>query len=149
MIPVDLNIVSIVKTDEGEDKIELFTAGKCDFKNGNCILSYDEGGGIGYEQCKVKITASDKGVTIERTGPAATSFSIEKNVKHHCVYGTPFGDFTMGINTYDIKNTLTRSGGRLWFKYSIDINSDFVSENEMDITVTLPGNSAVQNAMSP
>lgn len=149
MIPVDLNIVSLVKTDEGEDKIELFTAGKCDFRNGNCILSYEEGGGIGYEHCKVKITAAEKSVTIERTGPAASTFSIEKNVKHHCVYGTPFGDFTMGINTYDIKNTLTRSGGRLWFKYSIDINSDFVSENEMDITVTLPGNSAVQNAMSP
>ena len=139
MIPVDLNITSLVKTDEGEDKIELFTAGKCSIKNGKYILSYDESGGIGYEDCKVRITADDKNVIIERTGPAATTFTIEKNVKHHCVYGTQFGEFTMGINTYDIKNTLSKTGGRLWFKYSIDINSDFVSENEMEILVSLPG----------
>ena len=59
--------------------------------------------------------------------------------------GTPFGDFTMGINTYDIQNTLSEVGGRLWFKYSIDINSDFVSENEMEILVTPSGEEEMKN----
>ena len=128
MIPVDLNITSIAKTDEGEDKVEFFTVGRFEITEDGYAISYDENEGIGYENCTV---------------------SIEKNIKHHSIYSTPFGDFTMGVNTYDVQNTLTENGGRLWFKYSIDINSDFVSENEMDITVTLPGNSVAQHAMSP
>ena len=136
MISVDLNITSIVKTDEGEDKIEFFTVGSYRHTKNGWKVSYDENGGIGYENCSVSITAKGDLAYIERTGEAASTLSIEKNVKHHCIYGTPFGDFTMGINTYDVVNTLSENGGRLWFKYSIDINADFVSENEMEILIT-------------
>ncbi len=135
MVSVDLNITSIAKTDEGEDKVEFFTVGRYSFGEGGSVIAYDEAEGIGYEGCSVKISAEGEKVFIERTGPAASSFSIERNVKHHSIYGTPYGDFTMGINTFDVQNTLGREGGRLWFKYSIDINSDFLSENEMEIVV--------------
>lgn len=136
---VDLNITSIIKTDEGEDKVELFTVGKYSQSEGVFSINYEESDGIGYEDCSVNITADGEKVFIQRVGPAASSFSIEKNVKHHSIYGTPYGDFTMGVNTYDVKNTLDENGGRLWFKYSIDINSDFVSENEMEILVKPSG----------
>ena len=139
MIPVDLNITSIVKTDEGEDKIEFFTAGTYSYTPGECLISYEENDGIGYEDCNVSISVAGGVISVERTGPASSSLTIEKSVKHHCIYGTPFGDFTMGINTYEIQNTLGEAGGRLYFKYSIDINSDFVSENEMEILVTPTG----------
>ncbi|MBQ7834166.1 MAG: DUF1934 domain-containing protein, partial [Ruminiclostridium sp.] len=52
-----------------------------------------------------------------------------------CLYGTPYGDFMMGINAFEVRNELTSDGGKLYLKYSIDINSDFVSENELDITI--------------
>ncbi len=139
MIPVDLTIISIVKTDEGEDKIEFFTAGTYSCTAKGCRICYEETDGIGYEDCKVSIAVKDGVITVERTGPAASSLTIEKNVKHHCIYGTPFGDFTMGINTYEIQDTLDEEGGRLYFKYSIDINNDFVSENEMEIRVIPSG----------
>ena len=139
MIPVDLNITSLTKTDEGEDKVEFFTVGKYERSGESFIISYDENEGIGYEDCSVSITAEGDAVFIQRTGPASSAFRIEKNIKHHSIYGTPYGDFTMGINTYDVKNTLTEAGGRLWFKYSIDINSDFLSENEMEIIVKPSG----------
>ena len=137
MPKADFNITSIIVTDGDEDRIDLFTVGKYSVTKDGFVMSYSEGEGIGYENCSVKITANGDLITVERTGEAATTLTVEKNVKHHCVYGTPFGDFTMGINTYEVDNTLGRSGGRLWFKYSIDINNDFVSENEMEITVTL------------
>lgn len=138
MVSADLNITSIARTDEGEDKVEFFSVGKYGFSEKGCVITYDEAEGIGYENCSVKISVDGEKVFIERTGPAASSFNIEKNVKHHSIYGTPYGEFTMGINTYDVKNGLTGHGGRLWFKYSIDINNDFVSENEMEILVSLP-----------
>ncbi len=135
MVPVDLNITSIARTEDGEDKVEFFTVGKYGFGEEGCVIAYDEAEGIGYEGCSVKISTEGEKVLIERTGPAASSFNVEKSVKHHSIYGTPYGDFTMGINTFDIQNTLGEGGGRLWFKYSIDINSDFLSENEMEILV--------------
>lgn len=139
MIPVDLNITSTVKSDDEEEKIEFFTVGQYEVTPDGAVISYEETEGIGYEDCSVSVRVSGGSISVERTGPAASTLSIEKNVKHHSIYGTPFGDFTMGINTYDVQNTLGEAGGRLWFKYSIDINSDFVSENEMEILVTPNG----------
>ena len=140
MIPVDLNITSLVKTDEDEaEKIEFFTTGQYRAGKNGCLIRYDERDGIGYEDCSVTIRAEGYFVSVARTGPSASNMSIEKGIKHHCIYSTPFGDFTMGINTYEVVNTLGPDGGRLWFKYSIDINTDFVSENEMEIVVTPSG----------
>ncbi len=144
MIPVDLNITSIVRSEGDEEKIEFFTVGRYRKSGGGYVLSYDEADGIGYENSSVKITVKGDCISVLRSGPAASDLTIEKNVKHHCIYGTPFGEFTMGINTYDIEDTVGSRGGRLWFKYSIDINNDFVSENEMEIVVTLPLEDAVK-----
>ncbi len=137
MLPAEFYITSKVITDGEEETTEFFTVGEYGKRKGEFILRYDESDGIGYENCTVTITVNGNCITIRRTGPAASTLTVEKGVKHHCVYGTPFGDFTMGINTYEIENTL---GGdddekRLRFKYSIDINNDFVSENEMQILV--------------
>lgn len=135
MKKVDVNIISTVRTEDGEEKTEFFTTADYVKNDSGYSFSYKESGDIGYESCSVSITASDGLVVIERTGPAAAVMNIEKGKKHHCIYGTPYGEFTMGINTFDIQNTLNDEGGRLYFKYGIDINSDYISENEMEITI--------------
>ena len=136
MVSADFNITSIIRSDGEDEKIEFFTVGQYSRTENGYVLYYAESDGIGYENSSVTITACGDCITVERTGEAASTLTVEKSVKHHCVYGTPFGDFTMGINTYEVENTLGDFGGRLWFKYSIDINNDFVSENEMEITVS-------------
>lgn len=133
---VNINIESIIKNEEGEDTTEFFTTGRFRKNDDGFTVRYDETDAMGYAACTVKITVADGIVTIERTGPAAATLIVEKEHKHHCVYGTPFGDFTMGINTYEITDNVTENGGTLYFKYSIDINSDFISENEMKITIS-------------
>ena len=42
MIPVDLNITSIIKSDDDEEKIEFFTVGEYSFKKQNAVLSYED-----------------------------------------------------------------------------------------------------------
>ena len=137
MVPAEFYITSKVISDGEEEVTEFFTVGEYGKRKGVYTMRYDETEGIGYENCTVTITVDGDCITIRRTGPAASTLTAEKGVKHHCVYGTPFGDFTMGINTYDVKNDLENDdeGKTLWFKYSIDINNDFVSENEMLIRV--------------
>ena len=150
MKPVDLNLTSVIKSDDEDEKIEFFTVGQYRRTKDGYVLSYEESDGIGYENCKVDIKVAGDCITVDRTGPAVSTLTVEKNIKHHCIYGTPFGDFTMGINTYDIVNTVNDEGGRLWFKYSIDINNDFVSENEMEIIVSARDNFATPSApMAP
>ena len=136
MKKVNVNILSKTRTDDGEDTTEFFTSGSYELGEKGYVLCYDESGGIGYESCRIKITVTDKAILIERTGPAAASLTIEAGGKHHCVCGTPYGEFTMGINAYEVESELNDEGGRLRFRYSIDVNSDFISENEMLITIS-------------
>ena len=135
MEKVDITIISTVKNEEGEDKTEFFTTGEYEKTETGYLFRYDENAGMGYENCTVCVRADGQSVTVERRGPASSTMNIEKNVKHHSIYSTPYGDLTMGINTYEVDNGFGDDGGRLYFRYSIDINSGFISENEMEITV--------------
>lgn len=58
-----------------------------------------------------------------------------KGKKHHCHYGTEFGDFMIGVCTDEIRNELAETGGEIYLKYTLDINSSYMSENEMFINV--------------
>ena len=90
-------------------------------------LRYDESEATGFDGCSVDIDLQGSElVTITRSGRAPSSLIIEKGRKHHCHYGTEFGEFMVGITT---------DGGELYLKYTIDINSGLLSENEMTITV--------------
>lgn len=137
MKKADITIISVVSNDEGEEKTEFFTEGSFDRSDDGYILGYKETDEMGYESCSITITAADEKVIIERQGNAASMLIVEKNMKHHCLYGTPYGEFTMGINTFKIRNELSDEGGTLFMKYCIDIDNDFISENEMLITVKI------------
>ena len=41
----------------------------------------------------------------------------------------------VGINTNELKNEITDKGGDLYLKYTIDVNSGFLSENELFINI--------------
>lgn len=51
-----------------------------------------------------------------------------KGKKHHCHYGTEFGDFMIGVCTDEIRNELAETGGEIYLKYTLDINSSYMSE---------------------
>ena len=75
----------------------------------------------------------DNMVVMQRSGDAPSNLVIEKGKKHHCHYGTPYGDFMVGITADDVICNLNDTGGDLYLKYTIDINSTLMSENEMYI----------------
>lgn len=133
----DITLISAAVTEEGRDETEFFTVGSFTLDGDNYVIKYGENGEIGYESCQVTITIKGETVLIERSLPAPSLLTVEKGKKHHMLYGTPYGDFMMGINAFEVKNDMTPEGGKLYLKYSIDINSDFVSENEINLTVKL------------
>lgn len=134
---VCIKIKSIQNSEEGEDVTELFTYGKMIKNPDGCYsISYEETDAVGFEGCKVTMDISQDEVRLIRSGNAVSDLIIERGKKHHCHYGTPYGDFMMGINTNDLKNEITDNGGSLYLNYTVDINSDFLSDNEMFINIT-------------
>ena len=139
---VSINIKAIQRLDSDEhDTTELFTCGRLTHNQnlGGYTLSYDENEVIGFDKSKVSLDITgDNMVIMRRTGDSNASLIIEKGKKHHCHYGTPYGDFMVGISAADVRCNLNDSdigvsSGEMYLKYTVDINSKLMSENEMHI----------------
>lgn len=134
---VCINIKSIQSSEDNEDVTELFTCGKLSKSDndGSYRVYYEESDALGFEGCNVTLDITDKLVKLMRNGSAVSNLIIEKGKKHHCHYGTPYGDFIIGINADEIKSTINENGGDLYLKYTVDVNSGLLSENEMFINI--------------
>jgi uncharacterized beta-barrel protein YwiB (DUF1934 family) len=135
---VSINIRAVQTAENEKDTTELFTCGSLSSKRGkregDYTLSYNESEVTGYAGSKISLEVTgDDMVVMKRSGESSANLIIEKGKKHHCHYGTPYGDFMVGITADDIKCNLNDDGGDLYLKYTIDINSTLMSENEMYI----------------
>lgn len=80
-------------------------------------------------------------VTMMRAG-SATRLILEKGRRHLCLYDTGFGSMTVGVFTSELHEALDHTGGSLEIKYTLDIDSNLSSRNELVVEVTpLPGRS--------
>lgn len=144
---VSINIKSVQIAENERDTTELFTCGKLSFpksrRGGDAsdyTLSYNESEVTGFAGNKISLAVTgDNMVVMQRSGNAPSNLIIEKGKKHHCHYGTPYGDFMVGITADDVVCSFNGNGddnsveGSLYLKYTIDINSTLMSENEMYI----------------
>lgn len=133
---VQLKLRSILETDGEHSETELLTDGTMEQNGNDFVLSYEDSDATGFEGATTTITAQDKNlVSIVRCGTANSNLVIETGKKHYCLYGTPFGDITVGIFTHKIENSLSENGGSLYLKYTIDVNSSYMSDNEIYLDV--------------
>lgn len=131
-----ITIKSIQTVEDEKDIIEFFTFGNMSKIKGEYKITYDETEITGFEGCKTTLLVDGEDmVTMQRKGNTNTNLTVEKGKKHHCHYGTEFGDFLVGVNANTITSSLTDDGGDLYFKYTIDINSSYISENEVYVNV--------------
>ena len=131
-----IKLTSIQTVDKESTETELITSGTIEEKDGEYIIRYNESEATGFEGSQTILTVKNSDwVSIERRGKAYSNLIIEMDTKHHCHYGTPFGDFTVGIFAHSIINELSDCKGKLYLKYTIDINSSYVSDNEILIII--------------
>jgi uncharacterized beta-barrel protein YwiB (DUF1934 family) len=124
--------------DDEADVVELFTTGEFYRKNGSYYISYDESEATGFKGSKTTLKVEDQScVTMSRKGAGRelTQLIVQSGVRHQCQYDVGFGDMMIGVSGRSISSTLDDRGGRLEFKYSLDINSLFASDNEMLVIV--------------
>ncbi|MEG0615845.1 MAG: DUF1934 domain-containing protein [Oscillospiraceae bacterium] len=131
-----INLTSVQTVDSESSKTELITSGSIKPVEGGFEITYEESEATGFEGSKTILTCiGNERASIVRKGKSYSNLIIEKDHKHHCHYGTPFGEFTVGIFAHEINNELTPNGGKLYLKYTVDINSSYISDNEIYLTI--------------
>ena len=136
-------MISIVgeQTLDGEtDRIEVLTSGKFMMKRDHWYISYkeyDEDDPNNWYDNLIKVEKNM--VTINRRGPMQSQLMLERGRRHQCIYETVAGDMSIGVFTKMLVNKLGENGGTLEVSYTLDFNTDLVSENRFFIKVEEKG----------
>ena len=132
---VMISLTSIQWQDDERSETELLTKAYFTRKDGWDIISYEDTSATGFEGSVTTIKVDDsKNASITREGTANSVLSLEIGRKHFCQYGTPYGNLQIGVYTHAIENTIAENG-RLYLKYTLDLNSSYLSDNEIIMTV--------------
>jgi uncharacterized beta-barrel protein YwiB (DUF1934 family) len=130
-----ISLTSIQWQDDERNETELLTKASVSRSEGKDVISYEDTSATGFEGSVTTITVDgDKSASIIRKGTANSVLSLEIGRKHYCQYGTPYGDMRIGVYTHAIDNTITKDG-RLYLKYTLDLNSSYLSDNEIIMTI--------------
>ena len=122
----------IVNTDNLEEFLNPFELTQNPYMDGDSNVENNEE--TGPEETTITVFENDT-VSIVRHGQFSSEMMVEKNVRHHTFYSTPYGELTMGIYGSQVEWSKDDKGGVLKMKYSLDFNNGFVSENTMKIYI--------------
>ena len=134
--PYMISIVGEQKVEGQDDSIEVITEGKYMMKNGHFLINYKE-----YDEdlpdkfLNNLVKVENETVTISRKGPLSSQLILEKGKRHQCMYQTIAGTLSIGVFTKTLNNNLNENGGSLEVIYTLDFNSDLVSENRFKIDI--------------
>lgn len=131
----NINIIGKQAYEEESGEITLSTTGTYTERGGARFIAYKE-----YDEDNPKVSYTsvlkvEPGkVTMMRAG-SDTRLILEKGRRHLCLYDTGYGALTVGVFTSDLRSSLSRKGGTLHVKYTLDIDSNLSSSNEIKVEV--------------
>ncbi len=85
-----------------------------------------------YNLCIVKLE-NDHLITLTKNGKQQTKLILEKDKKHDSPYYTDYGILMMSVFTHDIESNCNDERGKIKIKYSLDVNSNFMSMTSITI----------------
>lgn len=132
---ITILLKSIQWIDNEKSETELITKARYEKTDDTIKISYDDTSATGFEGSVTVIEVKgEKNATVMRSGTANSLITLEPDKKHYCHYETPFGDMQIGVYTHKIDNKLDTEKS-LYMKYTIDINSAYVSDNEIILEI--------------
>ena len=130
-----ISLTSVQWQEDEKSETELLTKARHSKENGWDIISYEDTSATGFEGSVTTIRVDDsRNASITRVGTANSVLSLEIGRKHFCQYGTPYGNLQIGVYTHEIRNTIAKDG-KLYLKDTLDLNSSYLSDNEIIMTV--------------
>lgn len=131
-----INIDGYQRNGEDRETLSLFTLGSFQKNDDHYLISYNDSEATGFAGDVTTLeVVGDRLVTVTRRGNTFSELIIENGRRHTCHYDTGFGTMMLGVRADEIKNRLGENGGSLRFRYHLDVNSNEVSENMLNITV--------------
>ncbi len=135
----DINITGRQYYDEADGiepgEIILRTTGTYTERGGARFIAYKE---YDVDNPKISYTSVLKvepgKLTMMRAG-SATRLILEQGKRHLCLYDTGYGSLSVGVFTSSLEASLGKKGGRLSVKYTLDIDSNLSSSNEIQVEV--------------
>ena len=116
----EITIIGRQTIDAQTDEIQVDTLG-----------DYTERGGATYNgQLKVLKIENEDTVTMLTPG-TPTRLVLEKGKRHKCLYDTGAGVLSLGVYTQTLKHDLSAAGGELCIRYTLDIDTQLSSSNEI------------------
>ena len=131
-------VLNIKQTADGiTDESELYTRGEFRLHKGQYFIDYDESEATGFEGSHAQLCIDNGKMTMTRTGTTFSNLVFEDGTRHYCHYGTEYGDCMVGITTQELRHSLGETGGTIHLKYTVDVNSGLMTENDITIRVKM------------
>lgn len=137
MLKDDYNISIIGKQLYSDDagEVSLCTTGTYTQRGGARFIAYKE-----YDQDNPSLSYTSvlkvepHKITMMRAG-TATRLILEEGKRHLCLYDTGYGTLTVGVFTSELSSSLEKLGGSINISYTLDIDSNLSSKNEIKVEV--------------
>lgn len=119
-----------------DEPVELITEGRLagDIESGY-TLSYQESHITGLEGTLTTFQIEKNRITLLRMGEVNSQMVFEEGRKHLSLYETPYGAFTVGVNTHKARAAIGDTGGDIEINYAIEIDHAVAGENFFRINV--------------
>ena len=129
--------MAVDQTDnQGDEPIEIISAGTYFFKNGTHYLFFEEvaEGMPGVTKTQIRLKGTET-LEVIKKGISNMNMVFEKNKNHRCFYRTPFGELNLGICTNQIVAEETEHNINIRADYALDVNYEPLAECTIRINI--------------
>lgn len=120
---------------EEENLTELVTEGKYYKKGDKHYLSYKETEMTGFAGTKTVLRIEPDKVALTRYGDINTHMVFAPGEKHTGYYDTPFGSFTVGVISDDVRIRMGKTSGKIDIHYLLEIDNSTKAEHTLSMRV--------------
>ncbi|MBQ8303865.1 MAG: DUF1934 domain-containing protein [Clostridia bacterium] len=133
---INIKSTQYFPANDNRDSIEMTSVGKLNYDENGYSIVYDESDAIGAGGVKTSLQVlNDSLVILNRSGSVDGRLVVENHKRNSCIYSVPEGTLSIGIYGKSVESDMTENGGRLFLSYTIDAQSNLISENTVEITV--------------
>lgn len=128
----EITIIGRQTIDAQTDEIQVDTLGDYTERGGAKYISYTEYADEAPYNGQLKVLKIENEDTVTMLTPGTpTRLVLEKGTRHKCLYDTGAGVLSLGVYTQTLKHDLSAAGGELCIRYTLDIDTQLSSSNEI------------------
>lgn len=121
--------------EDGEDKIQNVMPGSCQKIGDFYYIKYEEMQEGFTEKTDVLLKAKPGYLEMVKKGLINVNMIIEAGQMHQTNYATPFGNLLFSVRGKNIAVSADEKGISIRAKYSMDVNYEYLSENDICVEV--------------